>query len=322
MISKELILQNIDNTLKVTNFDWLGKRYQGKVRDTYKADGKLVLITTDRQSAFDVVLAEIPGKGQVLNQISVFWFEATKDIVPNHILSVPDPNVMIAKDCTPFKIEMVVRAYITGVTSTSVWTAYNEGKREFCGNHLPDGLVKNQKIPHGPILTPSTKPDVGHDKSISSQEAIEMGLCTAAEWDTLAKYSLALFKRGTEVAAKNGLILVDTKYEFGRDAEGNIVVIDEVHTPDSSRFWIADSYDARMAAGEEPESLDKEFLRLWLKEHGFTDTNIPVIPDEMRAEFAIKYINLYERITGKAFEPHFEEPILERIEKNLRNIIQ
>ncbi|MBT5859869.1 MAG: phosphoribosylaminoimidazolesuccinocarboxamide synthase, partial [Alphaproteobacteria bacterium] len=256
---------SLANCVTSAEFPQLPGFRRGKVRDAYDLpDGRTVMITTDRQSAFDKVLAAVPYKGQVLTQTARFWFEATSDICPNHVLEFPDPNVSVVKRLDMLPVEMVVRDYMTGSTETSIWPMYDKGARTMYGVDFPDGLTKNAKLP-GTILTPTTKAAQGeHDAPTTPVEIVSTGLLPQETWDELARLSLALFARGREIAAKNGLILVDTKYEFGTDQDGTIVLADEVHTPDSSRFWIAESYDARMAAGSEPESLDKEFLRLWI----------------------------------------------------------
>ena len=236
--------------------------------------------------------------------------DRTKDLVANHILSTPDPNVMEVKECTPLKAEMVVRAYITGVTSTSIWTHYSQGKREFCGHQLPDGLKKDQKL-EKPILTPSSKAPKGdHDVSMSREELIEHGYITPEDFDAAAEMAMNLFAFGTEHCQKQGLILVDTKYEFGKDADGNLVVIDEIHTPDSSRYWYAKSYEERFAKGEKPESFDKEYVRRWLADQGFKgDGDIPTIPDEIKVEAVRRYIEACETVVGETFAPDLGEPI-------------
>jgi len=277
-----------------------GTKYEGKVRDCYlPGDGTRVLVTTDRISAFDRVLGTLPFKGQILNRVANFWFEATKDIAPNHVISVPDPNVTIGIDCTPLPVELVMRAYLTGVTSTSIWTHYAAGKRTFAGHALPEGMKKNEPLPR-PILTPSTKAAKGgHDVTVSRDELLAMGEVTPADFEAAAQLAERLFARGQEIAAARGLILVDTKYELGKRPDGTIVVIDEIHTPDSSRYWKAASYDARMAEGQEPESFDKEYVRRWLAGTGFTgDGPIPAIPDEIRIEASRRYAEAAETILG------------------------
>lgn len=296
------IEQQLNYVLKDTDFSNLGEKYTGKVRDVYTSDNEVFLITTDRQSAFDINLASIPFKGQVLTQTSAFWFENTKDIVQNHVLGTPDPNVMVCKKLKVFPVEFIVRGYLTGVTSTSVWTAYATGSREFCGNILPDGMCKNQKF-DAPIITPSTKSDE-HDENISDKDVIKLGLMTQKQWDFVADKVFKLFERGTSISAKNGLILVDTKYEFGYDEDGNIFLVDEIHTPDSSRYWLSYSYHTRLLNGEEPENIDKEFLRLWFKKNcnPYEDEVLPEAPKELVIELSRRYIKLFEMITGSEFK--------------------
>ena len=292
------------------------KVHSGKVRDAYLYDGKRILITTDRQSAFDIMVGAVPLKGQVLNQLSYWWFEKTADIVPNHVIALPDPNVMVVKNAKIFPVEVVVRGYITGTTDTSAWVNYNNGVRNFCGNLLPEGLKKNQKFA-SPLITPTTKAE-DHDLLISAEEIIAQGLVPADKWQKITEYAMALYNRGVELARQRGLIFVDTKYEFGEDSEGNLIVCDEVNTPDSSRYWLLDSYAERHARGEEPESLDKEFLRLYLKQNGFNADNIDEVPKSIFDELSNKYIALYEKVTGDSFDyPPEDEKILERMNKNL-----
>ena len=263
------------------------------------------------------MLTTIPFKGQVLNQLAAYWFDATKAIAPNHVLGVPDPNVTLAVECRPLAIEMVVRAYLTGITSTSIWTAYARGERIFCGHRLPDGLRKHQRL-DAPILTPSTKAEKGaHDRSVSREEILAMGALTAEEFDTVAELSMRVFAHGAALARTRGLILVDTKYEFGRTPEGRIVFMDEVHTPDSSRYWYVDGYEQAFAKGEDPRALDKEYVRRHLVAKGYRGEGAPPpIETEVRLEAARRYIEAYERVTGRAFEPNTEEPIA-RIRRNL-----
>ncbi len=317
-VSDKTLHEALRATLDATDLDVLGKKYEGKVRDNYStSDGRRYIVVTDRISAFDRVLGTLPFKGQVLNRIAHWWFERTREVAPNHLLSVPDPNVMVVRECTPLPVEMVVRAYLTGVTSTSIWTHYKNGGREFCGHPLPEGLRQNQRLPQ-PILTPSTKaPKGGHDVSASREEILKMGHISAADFDRAAEIAVALFAFGQKLCAERGLILVDTKYEFGKTADGQIVVIDEIHTPDSSRYWYADSYQERFDKGEQPASFDKEYLRRWLAAQGFVgDGPIPAIPDDVRVEAARRYIEIYGAVTGEAFEPNTEAP-LERIRRNL-----
>lgn len=298
----------------------LPNAYFGKVRDNYDLpDGRRIIIASDRLSAFDRILAAIPYKGQVLTQTARFWFEKTTDICPNHVLSYPDPNVVIGKRLDILPVEIVVRDYLAGTTGTSILTLYKQGQRRMYGHVLPDGLRDNQKLPHS-IITPTSKAfDGGHDEPLTPEEIVAQGLLTQAQWDQLSTYALALFARGQEIAAKRGLILVDTKYEFGTDADGTIILADEIHTPDSSRYWIAGSYEQRFAAGERPESFDKDFVRAWVAERcdPYKDP-IPDIPEAMILETSEVYIRAYETITGQVFEPpKGDEPVLERIRRNL-----
>ncbi|MBD3419398.1 MAG: phosphoribosylaminoimidazolesuccinocarboxamide synthase [Chitinivibrionales bacterium] len=317
MIPKDIIRTNLNNCLTTTDFLDLPGRQVGKVRDIYDLGDRLALITTDRQSAFDRVLASIPFKGQVLNQVSAFWFEQTADIVNNHVLDIPDPNVTIGKKCTVLPIEFVMRGYLTGSTSTAAWTQYSNGVRNICGNVLPDGMVKNQNF-DAPILTPTTK-DEEHDESISAREIVDRGILPKDVWQNAAEIAFALFRRGTEIAAQHGLILVDTKYELGIDESDNLILIDEIHTPDSSRYWLAESYEARFAEGKEPENIDKEFLRLWFKDNcdPYNDPELPPAPDDLVVELSSRYIRLYEMITGKDFAIDSHTPIKTRLAQNM-----
>jgi phosphoribosylaminoimidazole-succinocarboxamide synthase len=316
-IDEALLRAQLDKTLDATEFPALGAKYEGKVRDCYTKDGRRTLIVSDRLSAFDVVLGTIPFKGQVLNQMAAHWFDATRDLVPNHVISVPDPTVMIATECKLLPVEFVMRAYITGVTSTSIWTHYKNGARTFCGHELPDGMKKNQKLPKA-LLTPSTKAEKGdHDKSVSRAEILEMGALSAADFDAAAEMCARLFAFGQAEALKRGLILVDTKYEIGRKPDGTLCFIDEIHTPDSSRYWYADDYQARFDKGEEPRGLDKEYVRRTLAEQGYKgDGPAPKLTDDVRVEAARRYIQVCELVTGRPFVPNAEEP-LARIKRNL-----
>jgi phosphoribosylaminoimidazole-succinocarboxamide synthase len=315
MTDDAILRAQLGHTLDATPFTRLeGRevdRYIGKVRDCLMTGGERIIIVTDRLSAFDAVVGTIPFKGQVLNQLAQFWFEHTRAIAPNHMLRVPDPNVMIARECTPLPVELVMRAYLTGVTSTSIWKAYESGSRTFCGHVLPDGMRKNEPLPT-PILTPSTKAAKGdHDVSVSRADLLAMGKIDAAVFDRAADIAAALFDEGQRHAAKQGLILADTKYEMGLDGDGNIVVIDEIHTPDSSRYWHASDYAERLARGDEPRSLDKEFVRRWLaNEAKYTgDGPPPVMPDEIRIEAARRYIASFELVTGTTFVPDTRPPL-------------
>jgi phosphoribosylaminoimidazole-succinocarboxamide synthase len=318
-MDKSTIEKNISRVLEKTDFKNLGQRRQGKVRDIYIQPEKIILVSTDRYSAFDRNLALIPFKGQVLTQTSKFWFDQTKDIIQHHILSSPDPNVVVVNKCSVIPIEMVVRGYITGVTGTSLWTLYSGGQRDFGDFTLPDGMKKNQKLDH-PVLTPTTKSDE-HDKPLDSKQIVEQKILPKELWEQLAGTAIKLFKRGQKVALSRGLILVDTKYEFGLGDDGKLMLIDEIHTPDSSRYWQADSYQARIDQGLEPQNFDKEFLRLWFKQNcdPYNDKVLPAAPADMVAELSSRYIQIYEQITGQKFETDLETPISERIEKNLKS---
>lgn len=304
------------DVIRETDFSFLGPVKRGKVRDIYEKDGKIILVATDRHSSFDRIIAHIPRKGEVLNRITAFWMDKTKDIIGNHIIAVPDSNVTVAKKCTPLPIEAVVRGYLTGVTSTSIWTHYQKGKRDFGNFVLPDGMKKNQKLAK-PVFTPSTK-EATHDRTLSPQEIVAENILDRDTLEALEVRSLALFMRGQELAAKKGLILVDTKYEFGLDESGAVTLIDEIHTPDSSRWWYAASYEERFSKGEEPEYFDKEFLRLWFTEHSdpYKDAVLPEAPPDMVAELSRRYQTIYTTITGENVGPQDPDP-LARIEKNL-----
>ncbi|XP_039049853.1 phosphoribosylaminoimidazole-succinocarboxamide synthase, chloroplastic-like [Hibiscus syriacus] len=317
---------SLHNCLSETNLQstvpGLKSKTRGKVRDIYDTGDYLVLVTTDRQSAFDRIIASIPFKGQVLNETSLWWFNRTQDIVPNAVVSVPDKNVTIAKKCSVFPVEFVVRGFVTGSTETSLWTVYRSGVRNYCGNVLPDGLVKNQKLSAN-ILTPTTKAE-DHDVPVTPEEIIERGLMTQAEFDEAREKALSLFEYRQHVALVHGLILVDTKYEFGKSSDGSILLIDEVHTPDSSRYWIGNSYVDHFHNGLEPQNVDKEFLRLWFRENcnPYEDKVLPDAPEELVCELAWRYIFLYESITKSRFDmPLTEEPIHDRISRNVSSAL-
>jgi len=295
----------------------LGEKYIGKVRDVYSQDDKIILISTDRYSAFDRNLALVPCKGQVLTQVSRFWFENTSDIVKNHVLDFPDPNVVVGKKCKIIPIEMVVRGYITGVTGTSLWTLYNKGQRNFGDFVLPDGMKKNQKLDK-PVLTPTTKSSE-HDRPLSTADILKEKIVREDLWLKLSETAIRLFQRGQEIALARGLILVDTKYEFGLDENGELTLVDEIHTPDSSRYWQAHSYKERIEQGLEPENFDKEFLRLWFKEHcdPYNDKILPEAPALMVTELSRRYIQIFEQITGAKFKIETGD-IEERIKNNLK----
>jgi phosphoribosylaminoimidazole-succinocarboxamide synthase len=315
----DALTRALAHPLSSTDFPKLGEKYEGKVRDNYTtSDGRRVIVATDRISAFDRVLGTLPLKGQVLGFAAAWWFEKTKHVAKNHVLSVPDPNVLVARECALVPVEMVVRAYLTGTTSTSIWVHYERGAREFCGHRLPDGMKKHQRLAQ-PILTPSTKAAKGdHDVSASREEILAISGMAAEDFDRAAEMAMALFAEGQRVCAARGLILVDTKYEFGKTPEGDIILIDEIHTPDSSRFWYENTYAERFDAGQDPESFDKEYVRRFLAAQGFRgDGPIPPIPDEVKIEAMRRYIQAVEKITGEAFVPNVEEPNA-RMAKNLR----
>ena len=306
------------NTLTKTDFKFEGQKsvYHGKVRDVYDInDDLMVMVATDRISAFDVILPKgIPGKGQVLNQIAAKFLDATADIVPNWKLATPDPMVTVGLKCEGFRVEMIIRGYLTG----SAWREYAAGCRELCGVKLPEGMRENEKFPE-PIITPTTKADAGHDENISKEEIIAQGIVSKEDYETMERYTRALFARGTEIAAGKGLILVDTKYEFGK-RDGKVILIDEIHTPDSSRYFYADGYEERFAKGEPQRQLSKEFVRQWLIDHNFMGREgqtVPEMTDEFCNEVSQRYIELYEHITGRKFVPAPSNDLEHRIELNL-----
>ncbi len=319
MIDDATLRAALGKTLSATDFQGLGAKYEGKVRDNYTtADGRRFIVVTDRISAFDRVLGTLPFKGQVLNRLAAWWFDKTRDVASNHVIGVPDPNVLECVECTPILVEMVMRAYVTGTTSTSIWVHYEKGARVFCGHVLPEGLKKNQRLP-APILTPTTKAPKGeHDVSGSREEILATGKVTAEDFDAAAAIAARLFAVGQKMCAARGLILVDTKYEFGKTKDGKVVVIDEIHTPDSSRFWMANTYEERFGKGEDPEPLDKDFVRRHFTKMGYRgDGPPPEIPDDVRIGASKRYLEAYERITGEDFRPDTDPP-LPRIAKNLR----
>jgi len=308
------------NALAEVDLPGLPNHYRGKVRDNYDLpDGRRVIVASDRLSAFDRNLCAVPFKGQVLTQTARYWFDVAADICPNHVVAYPDPNVLIGQRLEMLPVELVVRGYLAGTTSTSILTLYNKGERQMYGVTLPGGLVANQRLPE-PILTPTSKAaDGDHDAPLSPAQILEQGLLTAQQWEQLSAYALALFARGQDLAAQRGLILADTKYEFGLDADGRIVLADEIHTPDSSRFWKAATYEARLAAGERPESFDKDFVRAWVAQRcdPYADA-IPEIPEALIAQTSDVYIEAFETITGQAFQrPAADESVLDRVRRNL-----
>lgn len=318
MITEDLYRKALSQTLSETDFKGFGVLQRGKVRDCYVAGGQRAIVVSDRLSAFDRIVATIPFKGQVLNGISSFWLEQTKDVCPNHLIRVADPAVSVVHECQPFPIEMVVRGFLTGSSPTSIWTHYADGARTYCGHALADGLTKHARLPR-PLVTPTTKAETGHghDEPISASQAVEQGLVGADEFEQLSQLALDLFAFGQKLVAERGLVLVDTKYEFGRMPDGRVVLIDEAHTPDSSRYWYEDSYRMAMAEGGDPKALDKEYVRRYLGELGYRgDGDPPPLPDDVRIEAARRYVEIYEQVTGRTFEPNLEAP-LPRITKNL-----
>jgi phosphoribosylaminoimidazole-succinocarboxamide synthase len=311
------------NSIKETNFTFPGQTgfYKGKVRDVYTIQDKyLVMVVSDRISAFDVVLPEaIPYKGQVLNQIAAKFLKATEDIVPNWVVTVPDPSVTIGRICEPYKVEMVIRGYLAG----HAWREYSAGKRQVCGVALPEGLKENDKLPE-PIITPTTKASVGHDEDISKEDILAKGIVSAADYEMLEKYTRAVFARGTEIAAKRGLILVDTKYEFGKVGD-TIYLIDEIHTPDSSRYFYSEGYQERQQKGEPQKQLSKEFVRKWLIENGFQGKDGQVIPEmtqKIVSSISERYIELYEQITGEQFVKPEAGNVLNRVQQSVNKALQ
>jgi phosphoribosylaminoimidazole-succinocarboxamide synthase len=315
---EKIIRAQLGKTLDKTDLPELGEKYEGKVRDCYVRDGRRTIVVTDRLSAFDVVLGTIPFKGQVLNQMAAFWFEATADLAPNHVINVPDPAVMVARECQLLPVEFVMRGYLTGVTDTSIWTHYKNGARSYCGHDLPEGMRKNQPLPRA-LLTPTTKAVKGeHDRPVSRKEALEMGIISADDFDRAAEMCARIFAFGQGEALRRGLILVDTKYEIGRRPDGALCFIDEIHTPDSSRYWYADDYEARLGRGEEPRGLDKEYVRRALVEQGYHGHGTPPpLGDDLRVEAARRYIQVCELITGRPFVANSDEPQA-RIRHNLK----
>ncbi len=308
--------------LKTVDLKGLGKKQQGKVRDFYVLKDKRIIITTDRQSAFDVNLGHIPGKGAVLNQLAAFWFKKTADIIPNHLIAVPDPNVTIARNVALIPIEMVVRGYMTGVTITAIWPSYERGERVIYGIKFPNGMKKNQKLPT-PIITPTTHGGgkAGHDERLTKKEILARKLISKKIYEQMEKTALALFERGTKICSRAGLILVDTKYEFGL-YKGKLMLVDEIHTPDSSRFWIKKTYKERITKGMEPENFDKEFLRLWYKNHGYLgDGKPPPMPESLQKKVSKRYKDVYQMLTGKKLATiKTDTPIEQRIQKALKSV--
>lgn len=318
MISKDQLTRLLPQALHGTNLTFPGKT-SGKVRDWYDLpNGKRLIVTTDRLSAFDRILATVPYKGQVLNQLSAWWFEQTCDILPNHLVSLPDPNAAIVQVAEPLPIEVIVRGYITGVTMTSLWFRYSIGERNIYGYDFPEGIRKNQEL-FTPIITPTTKGGItGHDERLTCTEVVAKGLVDSRTWDQIQTAALALFKYGQFVARRAGLILVDTKYEFGYAQDGSVMLIDEVHTPDSSRFWKADTYETQFNMGEDPDNFDKEFVRLAYASQGYRgDGDVPPMPHTLWISASERYIRIYELLTGQEFVPDVY-PVQDRLIENLR----
>ena len=321
MLDPSLLAARPDLVLDDATIPELPNHYRGKVRDNYDLpDGRRVIIASDRLTAFDRDIAAIPCKGQVLTQTARFWFDQTGDICSNHVIEYPDPNVLVCRRLDIMPVEIVVRGYMAGTTGTSIWSMYKTGRREMYGHRFPDGLKENQELPQT-ILTPTTKAPIGeHDEPVSPEEIVARGLLSAARWEEVSTIALALFARGRAIAVSRGLILVDTKYEFGLDRDGRIIVADEIHTPDSSRYWFAETYPARFAAGEPPEAFDKDVLRRWVAARcdPYKD-DIPPIPPQVIGETAAVYIDAYERITGETFTlPAPGQKVLDRIRANLK----
>ncbi len=313
----KLLAEQCGRTLERTDLSGLGRRVEGKVRDSYVRGDRRAIVVSDRISAFDVIVGTLPFKGQVLNQLAAFWFEHTREICPNHLIAVPDPCVSLVRECRILPVELVMRGYLTGVSPTSIWSAYARGERLYCGHRLPDGMTRHQPL-REPLLTPTTKAEKGqHDELISRASAIEQGLISEGHYDAAAAIAAELFAEGTRWAETRGLILVDTKYEMGLGPDGEILVIDEIHTPDSSRYWYRDGYERALADGRDPEALDKEYVRRWLVEQGWRgDGPPPELPIDVRCEAARRYIEAFETLTALPFSPSTEEP-LSRIRRNL-----
>jgi phosphoribosylaminoimidazole-succinocarboxamide synthase len=322
MIDTSTLNQLIPQATSEIELDWPYARGQGKVRDLFSLpDGRRLLVASDRLSAFDRVLTAVPFKGQVLNELAAFWFERMADILPNHLLAVPDPNVSLVRECSPLPVEVVVRGYITGVSKTSLWTLYKAGERHAYGYTLPEGLRKNDPLPE-PLITPTTKAGPGqHDERLTCAQVIERGLMDAQTWEAVQAAALAIFRRGQEIAQSAGFLLVDTKYEFGRAPDGAVMLIDEVHTPDSSRFWSVEGFAQAQATRDEPEPWDKEYLRLWYVKQGYQgDGEPPRLPEEVIAETARRYIALFEGLTRRPFQPA-SYPAAPRITRALQSYL-
>ncbi|MBI2327326.1 phosphoribosylaminoimidazolesuccinocarboxamide synthase [Candidatus Curtissbacteria bacterium] len=323
MIDKKTILENIPEAIDKIAYPKLGRRNSGKVRDWYIRNNLRILITTDRVSAFDKVVGTVPFRGAVLNKLSQFWFEKTRDIVANHMIGITDPNVMLVSECQALPVEVIVRGHITGVTQTSIWKMYSEGQRIIYGIKFPEGLVKNQKLKK-PVITPTTRATGpgGHDEPITAAEIIKKKLVPPNIWRQIEKVARDLFERGTKICQKGGFILADTKYEFGLSKNGKLTLIDEIHTPDSSRLWLKKTYRERFKKGQEVENYDKEIMRIWFKERGYSGKGkAPEIPDSLKVQIATRYMEVYEKITGEKFIIDLKVPPKERILENLSMLI-
>lgn len=322
MIDKKTIIKNIPNPITGVRVRGLGPKHSGKVRDWFVKDSLRILIATDRISAFDKVLGAIPFRGAVLTKLSEFWFEKTRDIITNHMIGVIDPNIMLVSECQELPVEIIVRGYITGVTDTSLWKLYSDGKRVIYGIKFPDGLVKNQKL-KTPVITPTTRGTGpgGHDEPITAYEIVKQKLVPAKIYKQIEKVAIKLFARGSQIAARGGFILADTKYEFGLDRKGKLVLIDEIHTPDSSRFWLKSTYDARHKLGEEVENYDKEVMRIWFRERGYSGHGKPPqMPHDLIVEVSQRYQEVYEKLTGLKFVIDLSTPPGERIIQSLSRL--
>lgn len=322
MVHEKTILKALPHVLKSIDLQGLGKKQSGKVRDFYVFGDKRIIVTTDRQSAFDVMLGYIPFKGTVLNLLCDFWFHKTSQIIPNHLISIPDPNVSIVFDCQPVPVEIIVRGYLSGVTGTSIWPSYQRGERLIYGIKFPEGMRKNQKLPR-PIITPTTHGGgkSGHDDRLTREKILRQKVIDKKIYLKMEEVSFELFKYGSQLCQKQGLILVDTKYEFGL-YNGKLILIDEIHTPDSSRFWIADTYRGRFEKGMEPDNFDKEFLRLWYANRGYRgDGPPPKMSKQLIIDLSKRYIAVWEKLTGQKFKA-YNYPIEERIKRNVQRYVQ
>lgn len=323
MIDKKTIAKNIPHAITGVSVRGLGPKKSGKVRDWFVKNNLRILVATDRISAFDKVLGAIPFRGAVLTKLSEFWFEKTRDIVQNHMIGVIDPNIMLVSEVQALPVEVVVRGYITGVTDTSLWRKYSEGQRIIYGIKFPEGLSKNQKLKKA-VITPTTRGTGpgGHDQPITAKEVVKLKLVPAKIWRQIEKVALLLFERGSQIAAKAGFILADTKYEFGLDKNGKLILIDEIHTPDSSRLWVKATYKERFKKGEEVENYDKEVMRIWFAKHGYIGRGkSPQMPRELIAEIATRYIYVYEKITGEKLAVDLSIPPKQRITESLTKLI-